>query len=101
MRIDSLPPVDEHATLIAAGPQDVWPHLLHVVEETFGGSGMGAYARLVRAADPVASGPRPLAEGSTFPGFHVVTAHPAQELTLRGSRRFSTYALIFRRRATP
>ncbi|MFY1615795.1 hypothetical protein [Micromonospora sp. WMMD736] len=96
MRIDSLPEVDEHAVVIAAEPQDVWPHLLHVVQETFDGPAVSAYARLVRAADPVASGPRPLAEGSTLPGFHVATAHPARELTLRGSHRFSTYALTFR-----
>ncbi|MET8092096.1 hypothetical protein [Micromonospora sp. NPDC005220] len=96
MRIDSLPEVDEHTTVIAAEPHDVWPHLLHVVQETFDRTAVSTYARLVRAADPVASGPRPLTEGSTLPGFHVTTAHPARELTLRGSHRFSTYALRFR-----
>lgn len=96
MRIDSLPEVDEHTTVILAEPDDVWPHLLDVVRETFDGPAMSTYARLVRAGDPVASGPRPLAEGSTLPGFHVTTAHPSRELTLRGSHRFSTYALSFR-----
>jgi hypothetical protein len=96
MRIDSLPKVDEHATVIETAPHDVWPHLLHVVQETFDSTAMSTYARLVRAADPAASGPRPLAKGSTLPGFHVTAAHPARELALRGSHRFSTYALTFR-----
>ncbi|MEU5780921.1 hypothetical protein [Micromonospora lupini] len=96
MHIDPLPHLDEHATLIAAETDQVWPHLTDVVERTFSRPGTGGYARLVGAADPAASGPRPLVEGSTFPGFHVVTALPGQELALRGSHRFSTYALIFR-----
>ncbi|MEO3768847.1 hypothetical protein [Micromonospora sp. B9E7] len=96
METDALPHVDEHATLIAAEPEQAWPHLVRVVETTFSRPGTVAYARLVSAADPVASGPRPLAEGSTVPGFRVATAVPGRELTLRGSHRFSTYALIFR-----
>ncbi|CCH19264.1 hypothetical protein [Micromonospora lupini] len=71
MQIDSLPHLDEHATLIAAETDQVWPHLTDVVERTFSRPGTGGYARLVGAADPVTSGPRPLVEGSTFPGFHV------------------------------
>lgn len=96
MRIDSLPYVDEHATVIAAETVEVWPHLADIVEGSFSRPGMAGYARLVGAADPDTSGPRPLAKGSTFPGFRVVTAIPGRELALRGSHRFSTYALIFR-----
>ncbi|WP_328415959.1 hypothetical protein OG470_24920 [Micromonospora sp. NBC_00389] len=96
MRIDSLPHLDEHATVIAAETGEVWPHLADIVEASFSRPGMAGYARLVGAADPGTSGSRPLAEGSTFPGFRVVTAIPGRELALRGSHRFSTYALIFR-----
>ncbi|MET7670518.1 hypothetical protein [Micromonospora luteifusca] len=96
MQISSLPHLDEHATLIAADTDRIWPHLIDVVERSFSRLGMTEYARLVSAADPVTSGPRPLVEGSTFPGFRVATAIPGQELALRGSHRFSTYALIFR-----
>ncbi|MEU8288972.1 hypothetical protein AB0C01_31995 [Micromonospora sp. NPDC048905] len=96
MAIDSLPHLDEHSTLIAADTDRIWPHLTDIVERSFARLGMTGYARLVRAADPVSSGPRPLAAGSTFPGFRVATAIPGQELALRGSHRFSTYALIFR-----
>lgn len=38
----------------------------------------------------------PLAEGSVFAGFRVVTAVPGRELVLQGSHRYSTYALVFR-----
>ncbi|MFI7658075.1 hypothetical protein ACIBTW_04225 [Micromonospora parva] len=96
MPIDPLPHLDEHTTIINAGPDRVWPHLTDVVQRSFARFGASGYARLVRAADPVTSGPRPLTEGSTLPGFHVATAIPGQELALRGSHRFSTYALIFR-----
>ncbi|MEV4496382.1 hypothetical protein AB0J84_11830 [Micromonospora arborensis] len=96
MPIDSLPHLDEHATLIAADTDRIWPHLTDVVERSFSRIGMTEYARLVRAADPITSGPRPLVAGSTIPGFRVDTAIPGHTLTLRGSHRFSTYALIFR-----
>ena len=54
------------------------------------------FARIVGCADTEASGPRPLGEGSAFPGFHVVTAIAPTELALAGSHRFSDYALSFR-----
>jgi len=53
-------------------------------------------ARLLGCADVDSSGPRPLATGSTFPGFHVEAAERPRELALAGSHRFSNYALIFR-----
>lgn len=56
----------------------------------------GATARLLGCADTVASGPRPLAEGSTLPGFHVEEAEPERKLVLAGRHRFSDYALVFR-----
>jgi hypothetical protein len=94
MRVTSLPHLDEHATVIAAGSDDVWRGLGEALDRSFGG--MAGYAKLVGAADPTASGPRPLAEGSTFPGFRVGTAVAGRELVLAGSHRFSSYALIFR-----
>jgi len=53
-------------------------------------------ARLLGCTDIDSSGPRPLASGSTVPGFHVESAEQLQELALVGSHRFSSYALIFR-----
>lgn len=53
-------------------------------------------ARLLGCADVDSSGPRPLASGSTLPGFHVELGEPRRELALAGSHRFSNYALIFR-----
>jgi hypothetical protein len=54
------------------------------------------YARLVGCRDYASSGPRPLVEGSTIPGFRVARVRPGAELVLEGRHRFSAYALIFR-----
>ena len=96
MQIASLPFLDEHATVIAAGTGDVWRSLGETLERSFSRPWMSRYARLVGATDRTASGPRPLDEGSTFPGFRVVAAVPERKLVLQGRHRFSFYALIFR-----
>ncbi len=91
-----LPYVDEHSVTIEAGGEKTWGALLRVVEGSFGSGATGRFAGLLGCADTVASGPRPLATGSTVPGFHVEAAEAPRELTLAGSHRFSNYALIFR-----
>jgi len=96
MQIPSLPYRDEHTTVVAAGADDVWRSLGDTLDRSFSRPGANRYARLVGCADRTASGPRPLAEGSTFPGFRVATAVPGRELVLVGRHRFSSYALIFR-----
>lgn len=92
---DSLPYLDEHATVVAAPADDVWRALCDTVERSFSRRGASRYARLVGAADRSASGPRPLAPGSTLPGFHVVDAVVGRRLALQGRHRFSTYSLTF------
>ncbi|TPQ15618.1 hypothetical protein [Streptomyces sporangiiformans] len=96
MRIASLPYLDEHATVIEADVDDVWRSLGETLDRSFSRPGAACYARLVGADDRTASGPRPPAEGSTFPGFRVAAAVPGRELVLQGRHRFSSYALIFR-----
>jgi hypothetical protein len=96
MQIPSLPYRDEHTTVVAAGADDVWRSLGDTLDRSFSRPGANRYARLVGCADRTASGPRPLAEGSTFPGFRVATAVPGRELVLVGRHRFSSYALVFR-----
>lgn len=91
-----LPHVDEHALVVDTDPAATWEALLHVAEAMVSAAGAPRYARLVGCADTVASGPRPLAPGSAFPGFHVAVAESPVELALAGSHRFSDYALIFR-----
>jgi hypothetical protein len=90
------PFLDEHATTIAADVADVWPALVEVVGRELSHRGMSTYARLIRSDDWTASGPRPLAEGSTMPGFRVIRAVPGSELALAGRHRFSSYTLTFR-----
>lgn len=94
--ISELPYVDEHATDIAAGVDDVWPVLIGTLDRALSRPGAAGYARSVGCADCTASGPRPLAEGSTIAGFRVAAAVPGAELRLEGRQRFSSYALIFR-----
>ncbi|MGW2424656.1 hypothetical protein ACWC0C_36365 [Streptomyces sp. NPDC001709] len=96
MQITSLPHLDEHTTDIAAGADDVWRSLAAELDRSFSHPRAAGYARLVGAAECTTSGPRPLAAGSTFPGFRVVAALPGRELVLQGRHRFSSYALIFR-----
>lgn len=78
------------------GGDAVWRSLVETLDRFFSRPGVAGYARLVRATDHTASGPRPLAEGSTLPGFRVVAAVPGRELVLQGRHHFSSYALIFR-----
>jgi hypothetical protein len=92
----TLPHVDEHSTAVAARPEATWEAIQAVVEGSFARPGAARTARLLGCADIAASGPRPLAAGSAFPGFHVESADPPRELVLRGRHRFSDYALIFR-----
>jgi hypothetical protein len=96
MTVADLPSVDEHATDIAAGADDVWRALVREVDKAFSGGAVERYGRIIGCADRTVSGPRPLAEGSTLPGFRVAAAVPGAELVLAGRHRFSSYALIFR-----
>jgi hypothetical protein len=91
-----LPHVDEHSIAIAATPDATWNALLRMVEGSFASRASTRGARLLGCTDTVASGPRPLADGSVLPGFHVETAHAPRELALAGGHHFSDYALIFR-----
>jgi hypothetical protein len=94
--IERLPHVDEHSAIVDAGREVTWEALLRAAEAMVSAAAAPRYARLVGCADTAASGPRPLVRGSSFPGFHVVTAEAPDELALAGSHRFSDYALIFR-----
>lgn len=93
---ERLPHVDEHSLVVDAAPEATWAALLRVVEGSVSAGAAPRFARIVGCADTEASGPRPLSEGSAFPGFHVATATVPTELALAGSHRFSDYALIFR-----
>lgn len=95
-QIAHLPYLDEHTTTVAAGADMTWRALADAVDASFSRTGARYYARAVGCADTAATGPRPLAQGSTIPGFRVVAAVPGRELVLQGRHRFSDYALVFR-----
>jgi hypothetical protein len=94
--MSDLPYIDEHARVIAAAPAAVWEALGRTVEAAVSSGAAPAYARAIGCEDREAGGPRPLAAGSTFPGFHVAAAVPGEELTLAGRHHFSRYRLTFR-----
>lgn len=89
--VEPLPHVDEHAISIAADPAAVRA----AVEEGIEVAGLGWFARLLACEDLVSSGPRPLAEWSAVPGFHVTAADRPTRLVLAGRHRFSDYELHF------
>jgi catechol 2,3-dioxygenase-like lactoylglutathione lyase family enzyme len=93
---DDLPFVDEHGTSVAASAETVWQVLLDHLDRQFSRVSSTAYTRVAGCADVAASGPRPLDEGSTVPGFRVVSIVPLTEIALEGRHRFSTYRLTFR-----
>jgi Protein of unknown function (DUF2867) len=93
---DSLPFVDEHGVEVAAPPEVVWPALCRVAEGSFSSPAAAWFAGMVGCESTEVSGPRPLAEGSAFPGFVVARAEPGSELALAGRHRYSDYALVFR-----
>jgi hypothetical protein len=94
--LDRLPFIDEHSIEIEASPEAAWDAVARMIEASFTGAGTSGFARIVGCADVEAKGPRPLAPGATFPGFHVVSADTPHELALAGSHHFSDYALILR-----
>jgi hypothetical protein len=93
---DRLPHIDEHSATIEAGAERTWEALLRTVEGSVSAGGATRLARLLGCSETEAAGPRPLAAGSTVPGFRVETATEPRELVLAGSHRFSDYSLAFR-----
>jgi hypothetical protein len=93
---EPLPYIDEHSIEIAAPAPAVWEALLRAAENSFAGASTQRFSRLLGCADTAAAGPRPLAVGSAFPGFHIAAATAPRELALAGSHRFSRYGLTFR-----
>ncbi len=91
-----LPYVDELDVDVGADRDATWSALLRVVEGSFASARGRGPAWLLACEDTELSGPRPLAQGSSFPGFHVETAEPESTLALAGRHRFSTYLLTFR-----
>jgi hypothetical protein len=96
MQTAALPWIDEHETVVAADVDGVWLALLESMAGAFSGRGATSFARILGCVPATASGPRPLTEGSTIPGFRVTVAAPRRELVLEGRLRFSTYSLFFR-----
>lgn len=93
---ESLPFVDEHGVEVAAPPEAVWGSLCRVAEQSFSSPATARVARALGCEASEATGPRPLAEGSTVPGLLVALAERGSELALVGRHRYSEYALVFR-----
>lgn len=77
---EDLPHIDEHSVAVGTAPLVVWDAMLHVVEQAFA-SYPAVVVRALGCGDVDVRGPRPLAVGSAFPGFHVVAATTGYELS--------------------
>jgi hypothetical protein len=93
---DDLPYVDEHAIVVERGAAETWEAVRAIMDGTMSAGSSARGAKLLGCRESTASGPRPLAVGSTIPGFRVTVAAPGEQLSLEGRHRFSRYALIFR-----
>ena len=93
--VDSLPPVDEHGTEIAADPDQVWEALAATLPRILNTRRSAGFARLLGDAFTEARG-EPTVIGSTVPGFIVSRSIRPSVLALLGQHRFSRYALVFR-----
>ena len=92
----TLPFVDEHTVVVAAGADDVWAALLEGLDRAFSGHAAERYVRLVGGRPCEPAGPRPLDAGAALAGFAVVDAQEPSSLVLEGRHRFSDYRLSFR-----
>jgi hypothetical protein len=91
---DELPFIDEHSVLVTASAAAVWRALARAYSG--GGSGLSGtevYGRLV-GAEPRGHSGKPLAEGSTLPGFEVAESVPERLVRFTGRHRYSRYALV-------
>ncbi len=95
--MDDLPYIDEHHVIARAGAAEVWAALIAMMRGQ-AGSRIPAMMSPVWGLDPArATGDWSLPVGTddAAPGFGVVEAIAERRLALRGSHRFSTYALDF------
>lgn len=95
--MERLPYIDEHVTIVAAGPERTWAALLAVARASGGGAPPRPIARVLRLEPPRGSGDWDGEDvtGVTLPGFRVEEATAPARLALRGRHRFSRYALAF------
>lgn len=90
-----LPHIDTHTVIVAADVDRVWDVLVTSIERALSGRAARTYARVMHAEDRASTGPRPLAPGSTTPGFRVVRADRPSELVLTGRHRLAAYEMVF------
>ncbi len=90
-----LPHIDTHTVDIDADNGRVWDVVVQSMEQALSGRAARSYAWVMQADDRRASGPRPLAAGSTTPGFRVVTATSPSELVITGRHRLAAYEMVF------
>jgi hypothetical protein len=88
-----LPLIDEHEVDVDAQPRAIWEALTHWIGHGWS-PGASRFAGLLGCEQTRLRG-EPGAAGSTLPGFEVSRSQPPRELGLRGSHRFSDYALDF------
>jgi hypothetical protein len=92
---NDLPFIDRLVIEVAADRSATWAALIEVLTRSLESRGSRLGSRLLESSVLEAGGPRPLAPGSTLPGFRVVSVDPSRELVLDGSHRFAHHEMAF------
>jgi hypothetical protein len=92
--VESLPPIDEHAVVVRASPEQTWDAIVETLPRSFGGRISERGAGILGCEHTHADGTAATI-GATLPGFIVARSIRPAMLTLLGEHRFSHYALVF------
>ena len=93
--VESLPPIDEHAVVVRASPEQTWDAIVETLPRSFGGRLSQRGAGILGCEHTEVDGSAATI-GATLPGFIVARSIRPAMLTLLGEHRFSRYALVFR-----
>jgi len=93
--VDGLAFIDRLAVEVDAGVEATWQALVDVLTRSLESRSSKAGARVLGSSVRDATGPRPLAAGSTLPGFRVTAVEAPVMLVLAGEHRFARHEMTF------
>ena len=94
MSVDELPRIDEHACVIRAGVDDVYPIAVRTLLAGFTGLTARIIATVLGREPADVSTDQTPRVGRTVAGFAITQLEPPHLLVLRGRHHFSRYAIV-------